>query len=212
MIYNVSLRSSRFRKKLSFCTSKFYCLALFPKFMAITFSDNRDHLLNLYGPTLVHEEGKSGMLLEPVKSIDLIDDDTSTEPSSPRGSFRRSGKRYRISSGGRDHEHSPLTHDSTGLAPPPPPLPPRGHSFKPSTLVNNLSASFRRRNHTLSVDVPSVTAAEDERPSSQSRKELSLVRHAFQSSSHRVCSSDFRLDTFFSCLLMFAAIFSTRCG
>merc|ERR1711884_156929 len=45
----------------------------------------------------------------------------------------------------------------------PPPLPPRGHSFKPSTLVHNLTASFRRRNHTIDLPATSTTSqTEDE--------------------------------------------------
>ena len=53
----------------------------------------RDHLLNLYGPTLVHEEGQSGMLLEPVKAIDLLTDEENMSRSSSPGSFRRAAKR-----------------------------------------------------------------------------------------------------------------------
>ena len=151
---------------------------------------NRDHLLNLYGPTLVHEEGRSGMLLEPVKAIDLLDDDDednlSTSSGPNTGSFRRSSNRFRRS-GKRssDQELSPLNQDHQS----PPPLPPRSHSFKPSTLVNNLTASFRRRNHTLSADLPGTTASSTSPENDEVRKspnELSLIQHAFQNGSQRV--------------------------
>ena len=153
---------------------------------------NRDHLLNLYGPTLVHEEGRSGMLLEPVKAIDLLDDDDednlSTSSGPNTGSFRRSSNRFRRS-GKRssDQELSPLNQDHQS----PPPLPPRSHSFKPSTLVNNLTASFRRRNHTLSADLPATTASSTSPENDEVRKspnELSLIQHAFQNGSQRVRS------------------------
>ncbi len=140
----------------------------------------------MYGPTLVHEEGQSGMLLEPVKAIDLLDEDDenmSTSSSPGPGSFRRA----RTSGKHRDPELSqPLTSQD------PPPLPPRSsnHSFKPSTLVHNLTASFRRRNHT--IDLPTIASSasqtEDELRLSPRKgpNELSLVRHAFQSGSQRV--------------------------
>lgn len=67
-----------------------------------------DHLFNLYGPTLAHQEGKGGILLKPVKSSEYEEDigddesDLSREntppPLPPRaernnsflGSFRKS--------------------------------------------------------------------------------------------------------------------------
>ena len=70
------------------------------------FFDFRDHIVNLYGPTLVHEEGKGGMLLQPVKS-DILDFDEHVErkdaslrprmnrSSSARGSFRKISASFR---------------------------------------------------------------------------------------------------------------------
>ena len=151
------------------------------------------------------------MLLEPVKAIDLLndeddDDNMSTCSSSNPGSFRRHRNSNRVRRSGKrstdHHESSPLTASNDNQSPPP--LPPRSNSFKPSNLVNNLTASFRRRNHTLSVDLPVSTASavpETDELRKNPNEQLSLVQHAFQ----RVPTSQ-RVGTFVKSFVHFFQI------
>lgn len=79
-----------------------------------------DHLLNLYGPTLVHEEGQGKLLLKPVKPADLM---------------------FGV---GESEDERLLRHPD---AENPPPLPPKNARNGPrrNVLVRSISSGFRQR-------------------------------------------------------------------
>ena len=78
-----------------------------------------DHLLNLYGPTLVHEEGQGKLLLKPVKSSDLMFGEHETE------------------------DESLLRQNPDDEENPPPALPLKNH--RRHRIVRSISSSFRHR-------------------------------------------------------------------
>ena len=137
--------------------------------------------MNLYGPTLVHEEGQGAMLLKPVESTDLIED-VSEQPETSEFSARPSSKRLSA----RDRL---LLHDSYNS---PPPIPPRERSNSIIGVLrpNSLMASFRGRNRSdaasamQTLSVPNnPDAVKKRRPS---KEDIDLVRTAFKKGTQRV--------------------------
>jgi hypothetical protein len=143
-----------------------------------------DHLVNLYGPTLVHQDGKGGVLLKPVNSIDMLSDEES-DPSVSANLSRATSAR----SSAQEHQQRLSTDEE-----PPPPLPPRPRT---ASMIGSLrsslvkSSSFRKRGHSESsrrtLTVPGGTHLDEEGHMLKTTKEdLDLVRHVFKNSFNRV--------------------------
>ena len=151
-----------------------------------------DHFLHLYGPTVVHQEGKGHMLLKPVNSNDelLMDDDSdSSLGHAPGGPHSEIGYQ-------RSDRQSLLGPEESA-----PPLPPRStrHSMVGSfrgaaKMVSNLQSSFRQRGHSdatgiKTLAVPNADPAGrplDARRRSSQKEDLDLIRHALMRNSSRV--------------------------
>lgn len=124
-----------------------------------------DHLCNLYGPTIVHEDKKGNIFFE----TDIIGDEKFGIgiPKSP------DGKQYPINGGGE--EPGPVSDRS----PLPPPIPPRTTRALSMITPPFFSANFRTRAGTEST-VTLLNVPPLDRSRRPSREEVEAVRMAFR--------------------------------
>ena len=136
-----------------------------------------DHLCNLYGPTIVHEDKKGNIFFEP----DIITDEKFVNgiPKSP------DGKRFNAVNG---DESEPQSGSAFDRSPPPPPIPPRSRALS-MIAPPFFSANFRQRSGTEST-VTLLNVPPMDRSRRPSREEVEAVRMAFRQNPYARVSQD----------------------